>query len=326
VTICPESSSPEKHNKSFATPAHANWRFFTLVPGRTSVHLPPGFGVPVKNGTLLDNFTMTLNQNAGHPVRDVQIKTRIWYRLDGSGAAPAPRVVAATLATSSAPAKVDTAASLRPLFRRALYVYQQHAPTATQAAAQSTSASVHQGELCGEACKGNQKGKQLSTFVVTDKKNLDAHPGASCCVENATQDGIMQQFGAENTIHWMVPPGAHRYRTEVSRQMELPFDTTAHYVTGHLHPFGTSLTLVDMETGKSVLAIEGRSFKDRLGVEHISEIASQKGVRLHKGHRYELIAEYENTTQQPIDAMAIMYLYALDVPPAAAADTKQVSR
>jgi hypothetical protein len=110
----------------------------------------------------------------------------------------------------------------------------------------------------------------------------------------------------------MVPPGKHLYRSQVTAQMDLPFDTTVHYVTGHLHPFGTALTLIDLETGMTVFTITARSYRDRLGVASVSEIASAHGVPIFKGRRYELLAEYDNTSPEAIDAMAILYLYARD--------------
>ena len=58
-----------------------------------------------------------------------------------------------------------------------------------------------------------------------------------------------------------------------------------------------------------------RDRTDRLGVQWMSEIKSREGIPLQKGRSYELIADYDNTTNAPIDAMAIIYLYAIDVPP-----------
>ena len=113
----------------------------------------------------------------------------------------------------------------------------------------------------------------------------------------------------------MVPPGSHEYHTEVTEQMQLPFDTTSHYVTGHLHPFGKALRLVDLETGEVVFEITARSYNHLLGVEWMSELRSPAGVPIHRGRRYELIAEYENTLDRPIDAMGSLYLYAWDEAP-----------
>ncbi|MEM1062914.1 MAG: hypothetical protein AAGJ97_11365, partial [Planctomycetota bacterium] len=135
------------------------------------------------------------------------------------------------------------------------------------------------------------------------------HPGATCCVANVSELGVLPQFGADNTIHWFVPPGRHEYITDVTEQLKLPGVSTAHYVSGHLHPYGKSLRLVDVTTGETVVSITARHREDRLGVLEMSEVTSEAGIAVDPSHRYELVAEYENPTDAPIDAMAILYTY-----------------
>ncbi len=313
LTLCRETSSPDKHNAGFERPTHMDWRLATLVPGAMSLRLPEGFGVPVKNGTLLDYYTMALNQNPGVPSQKVRIKSRIEY---------------------------TRAQNTRALFRRSVYVHQQFqeapgAPATAQkamrdvmqsstmqnVAMQSSPAqramqdvmqsATHAGAACGQSCDRNQLSKNPSMFVDLAKP---LHPGATCCVSNASDGGLMQQFGADNTIHWMVPPGRHSYKTDVTAQMELPYDTTAHLITGHLHPYGKSLRLVDKQSGKVVFEITSQDFSGKIGVQHMSEILSTEGVPIRKGSQLELVADYENTTDHPIDAMAIMYLYLAESP------------
>lgn len=295
LTLNPETTDPERHNASLDSPGHADWRLFTLIPGRMSMRLPAGFGLPIKNATLLDYFTMALQQNPG-PERDVRMQTRIAYQRSVAGQPPP-----------------------RALFRRALYVYQQYTDKKVVAAELPNIDPAHLGEFCAENCPVNQQVMGGNQFG----EDLSRHPGASCCVPNASVDGVVSQFGLENTTHWIVPPGRHQYRSEVTPQLRLPFDTTVHYVTGHLHPLGKSLRLVDLETGETVFEITSRSFEDRLGVDWMSEWDSTEGVPIHAGRRYALIAEYDNTLDHAIDAMGIMYLYALDEPPAKVATRRE---
>lgn len=290
LTLCPDTTTPEKHNASLGGGTHTDWRLFTLVPGRWGIHFPEGFGIPIKNATEVDFFTMSLNQNPGLPERSIRMRTTITGRRAG--------------------------ARLRPLFRRALCVYQQYAGDKSQVKlAADPHANKHQGAQCAADCKRKQLGDTPSTFGELASLGKPEHPGRSCCVANASRDGVLKRFGRENTIHWMVPPGKHSYRTEVTPQLNLPFSTTLHYVTGHLHPFGKSMRLVDMDTGKTVCEITSRNRTDRLGVVWMSEIKSQQGIPLRKDGRYELVADYDNTTDAPIDAMAILYVYALDEAP-----------
>ncbi len=289
LTLNPEATKPEQHNASFSPPTHADWRLFTLVPGRMNVRLPEGFGVPVRAATDLDYFTMALNQNPGHPDQQVRMKTTIRFRRGDSGA------------------------GLKPLFRRGLYVYQRHRESPPPGSTGAVAAKLgHQGADCAEACARPQFGATPSQFFTLKGDGLDRHPGATCCVSNASSEGFVPQFGPDNTVHWMTPPGKHTYRSEVSAQMDLPFDTTVHYVTGHLHPFGKAMKLIDLETGKLVFQITAACLQDRLGVSAMSEITALEGVPIFKGRRYELVAEYDNTSPAEIDAMAILYLYARD--------------
>ena len=282
LTLNHEHSSPDKHNGGFAQPTHMDWRLATLVPGSMTLRLPEGFGVPVKNGTTLDYYTMALNQNHGVPSQKIRIKSRIDY---------------------------TRASETRALFRRSVYVHQQYREKS--AAMVVSNSTEHAGAACGQSCNRNQLSKDPSLFV-----NLTAptHPGATCCVSNASAGGLMQQFGSDNTIHWMVPPGKHSFRTDVTAQMELPYDTTAHLITGHLHPYGKSMRLIDKKSGKVLFEITSQDFADKVGVLRMSEIVSQVGVPLRKDHQLEMVADYENTTDHPIDAMAIMYLYLAESP------------
>lgn len=285
LTLSPEQGTPLEHNRGFGDKTHLDWRLFTLVPGRMSIRLPEGFGIPIRNRTMLDLFTMSLNQNPGPIARDVRMKTRLFVH---AGDTP-----------------------LRPLFRRALYVYQQH--QTGPGADSNTPSPGHEGEACALSVMEDQQGETPSRFIrIRPTPDDPTHPGASCCVPNASAGGILPQFGPDHTVHWMVPPGRHRYRSDVSRQLQLPFDTTVHYATGHLHPSGVSLTLIDLETSETLFHITGRGFPNRTGVAHMSEYSSATGVPLHRDGRYELIAEYDNRTDAPIDAMGILYLYATE--------------
>ena len=45
---------------------------------------------------------------------------------------------------------------------------------------------------------------------------------------------------------------------------------------------------------------------------NVDEFKSTGGVRMFRDHRYELTAEYHNTSGVDSDAMAILYLYFLE--------------
>ncbi len=118
--------------------------------------------------------------------------------------------------------------------------------------------------------------------------------------------------GTRYGMHWMVPPGRHEYRTPVSGQLELPFDTTVHYVTAHLHPYGESIALEDVSTGETVFRLRAHPYTDRLGIAAMESFSSRAGVPLSRHGSYELVTIYDNPTEQPVDAMGILYLYLRD--------------
>ena len=251
LTFAENSGTTQHFNQMLGGKTHLDWRLFTLVPGRLSIELPEGFGVPVPANAPLDYVTMSLNLNARNQTVNVRMRTTL-------------HTVAADQA--NAPTKA--------LFRRALYVLQPHGDSVAMGpACMAKPGTQHSGAGCGEMVKG-------------------------------MENGLMN--------HWMVPEGHHLYRTEVTPQINLPFDTTIHYATIHVHPFARWMELRDLTTGKTVLRLNAYNWTDRVGVAHVDELKSSKGIPIQRDHRYELAVDYDNTSGSTTDAMAIFYLYLLE--------------
>ena len=138
--------------------------------------------------------------------------------------------------------------------------------------------------------------------------------GASCAVgaPETRRALATDPFGRRFTSHWVVPPGRHEYRTLVTKQLKIPYDTTVHFIGAHAHPHSVALELQDVTTGKSVFLSRHRSHADRLGLEFVEYFSSEEGVPIYADHDYQLISTYENPTDASSDAMAVMYLYYLD--------------
>ncbi len=143
----------------------------------------------------------------------------------------------------------------------------------------------------------------------------DTHIGAGCAElskvnmsgevsANKPGDGLMN--------HWIVPPGHNIYTTEITPQLNLPFDTTIHYATMHVHPFARGMELRDLTTGTTIFRLNSRDWPDRVGVAYVEEFKSIEGIPIQRHHRYELSAEYDNPLDGETDAMAILYLYFLE--------------
>jgi hypothetical protein len=98
----------------------------------------------------------------------------------------------------------------------------------------------------------------------------------------------------------------------VRHQLKIPFDTTLHYATAHLHPYGSSLALVDLTTGETLFELRAIPYADRLGIAEMESLSTTVGIPIYRHHDYELVTVYDNTSDEPVDAMASMYLYLLD--------------
>ena len=129
---------------------------------------------------------------------------------------------------------------------------------------------------------------------------------------NAASHEYTDSFGRRFTGHWVVEPGREVNRTLVTEILDLPFDTTVHYIAVHLHPFAESLELRDLTTGDTVFKSRVRPAEKGIGIQHVDYFSSEEGVLLRKKHDYELVSVYNNTSGEEQDSMAVMYMYLLD--------------
>lgn len=114
------------------------------------------------------------------------------------------------------------------------------------------------------------------------------------------------------TGHWQVPPGREENHTLVTEVLNLPFDTTIHYIAAHMHPCGESIRLVDLTEGRTLFESRVKPMTDRVGIDHIEYYSSVEGIPLYRDHQYEVVSVYNNTSDQTSDAMAVLYLYLHD--------------
>jgi hypothetical protein len=147
--------------------------------------------------------------------------------------------------------------------------------------------------------------------------DADAHTTAARSVDRTTGHGkspvTVSDTGREVTGHWYVPPGRHVYRHRLGPLDDrIRFDTKAHYIASHLHPFGESLELIDLTTGESVFKATASNYPDRVAVQEITHFSSEEGLAIDRHHEHEIVAVYNNTTDHNVDSMAVMYLYLHD--------------
>lgn len=150
-------------------------------------------------------------------------------------------------------------------------------------------------------------------FSSAESDALEA-AGGGCSAGKAAIDGDSDDdaHGQKFTAHWVVPPGREENVTNVTRFLNLPYDTTAHYIAVHLHPFAQSLELKDLTTNEVLFAAQVHGPTDRIGIDSIDHYESVDGMLLHKDHQYQLTSVYDNTSGHDVDSMAVMYMYLKD--------------
>ena len=112
--------------------------------------------------------------------------------------------------------------------------------------------------------------------------------------------------------HWVVPEGLDTFRSEVTSMLALPFSTTLHYVSVHVHPYCEVLELKDLTTGEIVFRSAIENADQLTKMTNIEVYSSEQGTPLFKDHRYELICYTNNNSGQERDMMAVMLLYCFD--------------
>ncbi len=107
--------------------------------------------------------------------------------------------------------------------------------------------------------------------------------------------------------HWMVPSGR-----QIVRQRHrgfLPGVTQVHYGVVHMHNHGTSMKLTDVTDGTVLWETSVKRDADRPQILEIPVYSSADGFTMYPDHEYEIESVYDNTSDEPVDAMAVMYLY-----------------
>jgi len=265
---------PTNHGSRFGAEKSITGRLFTLSQGQYRIDMPPGFGIPMQSDEVIMVNTQVLNLNMKEGKKRVRHRVLMRFVRDA-----------------------DLKKPLKPLYVAGAYGLKLlegkdgHYGLDTQ---KVSHAGHHQGHGDHEHGEGD-----VDHTACLPGKNAGA---------NAFDDGKGRVF----TGHWVVEPGREVNHTRVTELMDLPFDTTLHYVAVHLHPFAESLELKDLTTGKTVYEAKTRQADEGVGLAHVDFFSSPEGIPVFKDHEYEMISVYNNTSGKPQDSMAVMNLYLLD--------------
>lgn len=122
------------------------------------------------------------------------------------------------------------------------------------------------------------------------------------------------------TGHWVVPKGRDTLAYNVTEMLALPFNTTLHFASVHVHPYCEALELKDLTTGELVFRSEIQHVEGVTKMSNIEVYSSSTGTMLYTDHEYELICYTNNTSGAEKDMMAVMLLYFHDAELAAKLD------
>lgn len=270
------------HLERFGKKVTPDQKFVDMNQGQLELRFPPEFGFPLLSDEGMFFHSMVINPVYDGVPFDVRVRTTFRYRRDAELERP-----------------------MRPLSQRAVAL---RIPVGNYDEEQRPTANP-------KTCAPDQL-THADHGGASHEHGADAddHSGHEHLADSATEKVFtLDDEGPVYSIHWIVPPGRHEYREVVHEGLRIPYTTTTvHVVTHHLHPYGESLELRDVTADVSLFKARARNYDDRVGLAEVDYYSSREGFEVHNDHEYELIAVYDNPTDEPVDAMALVYLYFLD--------------
>jgi len=325
IKFRPKTFNKKRRNKNFGGTTHQNLKLFTLIQGQEEIRLPDGFGIPVLSFEDFVFHAMVISNNPIDKARTFQVQSKFDWVYESERKEPLKALFRTGISMKVPVYEKGKAPPVEQLVANAKKAAADDATgdklagTAVDArihgkegAKVATASSPSTGKGLGAASSGEcalpeQDDPNLNKADVTDDTNVDVN------TKSVRVSGKFFGKGDEtSSYHWLIPPGRHRYKYKVKKRSIVPFDTTMHHATAHMHAYAEWMELRDATTGELVYRFDVENYPDRIGIKNISHFTSQKGVKLFRNHEYELVAEYNNTTDEPIDAMAIVYMYLHD--------------
>ncbi|MFC6876696.1 hypothetical protein [Flavobacterium myungsuense] len=143
------------------------------------------------------------------------------------------------------------------------------------------------------------------------KSPLD--PGKEYCIPVETKNHSYD-YGDGNVLsgHWVIPVGKNKYHSGINDQLQIKDSLRLHAAAVHVHPFATSLTLLDKTTKTEIFKSKITNLSNKIGLSNIKSFSSESGVWMFKNHEYELVLEVNNTTNSNQDMMGSMFLFFYD--------------
>jgi hypothetical protein len=143
------------------------------------------------------------------------------------------------------------------------------------------------------------------------KEPLD--PASNQCIPVETKNHSYPD-GKGNMLsgHWVIPKGKKTYESSIDGQLQIKDSLRLHAAAVHVHPFTTSITLLDKTTNKIVFKSNVINHKNSIGLTKIDAFSSEEGVWLYANHKYILTMDVNNTSSIQQDMMGSMFLFFYD--------------
>lgn len=143
------------------------------------------------------------------------------------------------------------------------------------------------------------------------KEPLD--PASNQCIPVETKNHSYSD-GNGNMLsgHWVIPTGKKSYQSSVDDQLHIKDSLRLHAAAVHVHPFATSITLMDVTTNKVIFKSNVINHKNSIGLTKIDALSSEEGIWMYKNHHYILTMDVNNTTNVQQDMMGSMFLFFYD--------------
>ena len=177
----------------------------------------------------------------------------------------------------------------------------------------------HQVTIKYESANSKQKPLLSKTVYIQlpyDKKNpykspLD--PASNQCIPVETKNhSYVDKEGNSLSGHWIIPTGIQTYRSNIDEQLNIKDSLRLHFSAIHVHPFASSISLVDKTTNTTLFKSAISNYKDKIGLIKVEPFSSVAGIWLYKEHKYELVLETNNTSSTNQDMMGSMFLFFYD--------------
>lgn len=143
------------------------------------------------------------------------------------------------------------------------------------------------------------------------KEPLD--PASNQCIPVETKNHSYPD-GKGNMLsgHWVIPKGKKTYQSSINAQLQMKDSLRLHAAAVHVHPFATSITLMDLTTNKILFKSNVLNHQKSIGLTKIDAFSSEDGVWLFADHQYILTMDVNNTTAIDQDMMGSMFLFFYD--------------